>query len=489
MSSLQLRTARYVIRMTLDQDVRIAEGVMEAFGADSLKRFSGSYTPAERYEQATLLVTDAESDAARALQDGRYVLFIPLSDHAELPRSLASGYDGRLALISGERPTMADTARAVSQFRPGGDGIDWIRVPEAVRTRPLPIETGPDWINDFRFVRTADGFNADGSPLISPERGYVTDPAERARLLGYLTAGAIVADNWTRGPDLIDPTRQLAVPSRFRTDGLYVWAESVEYYLRWHHVAPEPEFRQRMEQHGWACPRVEPDVVAHAHAATDNRACMIQGRIDAYLNAHPELRPGDLNRFPEINEKLLALGWQRGRDLGAEVDDWLAQRLAGLPAGPDGAPYTPFPAALAVMREFGRLVSRNNGPGKTSAQVPFTIYPARSDELASFAPWVQQLGQVLNARVFQVGEVEQGIGALSAIGDRRETPTRDGTAAICRRSCSSCSERLSRSPARAVAVAIVAIAHLPAGSLFETLFDIGSKHPAPDNFKRTQYSH
>ncbi|MFO0699966.1 MAG: SUKH-3 domain-containing protein [Nitrospira sp.] len=412
MSSLQVRTARYVIRMTRDQAVRIADELMKAFGGDYLKPFGGSYTPAETYEQATVLVTDAESEAARALQDGRYVLFLPLSDHTELPKSLAAAYNGRIALIWGERPTIFDTASAVSQFRPGGDGIDWVRVPDAIRTRPLPIDTGPDWINNFWFVRPFDGFNDDGSPLVSPKRGYVTDPAEHARLLGYLTAGAIVVDNWNRGPDLIDPTRQLAVPSWFRTDGLQVWTGSVEYYLRWHNVAPEPEFREDIQRHGFACPRVGGDVVAQARAATDNRAWMLQGRLDAYLDDHPEWHPGDPTRFPQINERLVALGWRRGRDLGAEVDDWLARRLAGLPAWPDGAPYTPFPAALAVMREFGGLLSLDNGTGKTMAQTPFAIYPQPSDALVGYASSVQGLGRGLGLRTFQIGEVEQGLGAL-----------------------------------------------------------------------------
>ncbi len=67
-----------------------------------------------------MLVTNSETEAARALQDDKLVLFIPLSDQAELPESLATGYEGRIALIWGERPTITDTAWAVSQFRPRG---------------------------------------------------------------------------------------------------------------------------------------------------------------------------------------------------------------------------------------------------------------------------------------------------------------------------------------------------------------------------------
>jgi hypothetical protein len=286
------------------------------------------------------------------------------------------------------------------------DGVDWLRVPDATRRPVLPVEPPPDRIDEFRFARTADGANDDGSPRVSPERGYVTDPDERDRLLAYLTGGATVVDTMVRGPDLIDPTRQLAVPASFRTDGTWVWPGSVEYYLRWHNVAPEPELRARIEHHGYHCPPVEPHTVARVRAATDRRAMLIQERIDAYRAEHPEQRPGDPDRFPtDVNDALLALGWNRGRDLGQQVDDWLAPRVAELP-------FAPFPAALSVMREFGGLFSLANGRGRTSAQVPFTIYPASSDSLSGFAPDVQMLSRNVGARAFQVGEVERGMGAL-----------------------------------------------------------------------------
>jgi SUKH-3 immunity protein len=286
------------------------------------------------------------------------------------------------------------------------DGVDWLRVPGAARRPVLPAQPPPDWIDGFRFARTADGVNDDGSPRISPERGYVTDPDERERLLAYLTGAATVIDSSTRGQDLIDPTRQYAVPASLRTDGTWVWPGSVEYYLRWHNVAPEPELRARIGEHGYRSPPVQPATLARARAAADRRGVLVQERLAAYLAEHPELRPGDPDRYPaEVNDELLALGWNRGRDLGREVEDWLAPRVAAVP-------YPPFPAALSVMREFGRLDSQDGGAGRTMARMPFTIYPAPAADLAEFAPEVRELGRVIGVPVFQVGEVERGIGAL-----------------------------------------------------------------------------
>lgn len=287
------------------------------------------------------------------------------------------------------------------------DGVDWLSVPDAARPPVLPVDPPPDVVDGFRFARTADGSNDDGSPHISPERGYVTDPEERDRLLAYLAGGATLVDNLVRGPDLIDPTRQLAVPATFRTDGTWVWPGSVEYYLRRHHVAPEPALRERITGHGHRCPPVDGATAARARAAVDTRAGLIQERVDAYRAAHPDLRPGDPDRFPGyVDDALVGLGWARGRDIRPEVDDWLARNGTGIPG------YEPFPAALAAMREFGGLTSIANGPGQTSAQCPFTIYPTPSGELVGFAPDVQALGERLGLRTFQIGEVEQGVGAL-----------------------------------------------------------------------------
>ena len=67
-----------------------------------------------------------------------------------------------------------------------------------------------------------------------------------------------------------------------------------------------------------------------------------------------------------------------------------------------------------MLNEFGGLASRANGPGITWAQIPFTIYPAgQGDDLMQFATEVQMLGERLDERVFQVGDVERNMGALA----------------------------------------------------------------------------
>jgi hypothetical protein len=298
------------------------------------------------------------------------------------------------------------------------DGVDWKRVPGAKRPEgSIPVRP-PYEVGGFRFARTDDGAQEDGSPRVSPERGYVTDPTERLRLLGYLTGGALVRETMRYGTDRVDPTRRFAVQVAYRTDGVWVWPASVEYYLRHHNFGLEPDFRRHVEAQGYRVAQVPAEVVDRAREATLQRARIREQRIAEYRAAHQESEPPDDGRFePEVRQRLLGLGWKPGRDVREKADAWLAEwvdELAELPFERDGYPrYEPIPAALKVLYEFGGLYSVANGSGLTSAQIPFDIYPnGRTDDLASFAVDVQLLGDRIRRRVFQVGDIERRMGAL-----------------------------------------------------------------------------
>jgi hypothetical protein len=200
---------------------------------------------------------------------------------------------------------------------------------------------------------------------------------------------------------------------------VWVWAASVEYYLRHHNFGLEPDFRRHVEARGYRLAQVPAEVVDRAREATFERSDILDQRIAEYKAAHPEPEPPDVDRFePEVRERLLGLGWQSGRDIREKVDAWLAgwvDELAELPFERDGYPrYEPFPAALKVLYEFGGLYSLANGRGITSAQIPFDIYPnGRTDDLMQFAVAVQMLGEGIGQRAFQVGNVERGMGGLA----------------------------------------------------------------------------
>jgi hypothetical protein len=303
------------------------------------------------------------------------------------------------------------------------DGVDWLRTPGAQRPAIIPV-TPPDEVGGFRFARVDDGVGPDGTPRLFTDRDRILDPAERERLLGFLGGGSLVlATDWY-ADDLIDPTRQFAIQNAYRTDGVWVWNAAVDYYLRHHHVAPEPELRRWIAQRGYRADPVADDVVARARTATDERLRILGERVAAYEAAQREAaerdappHPDRTSLPPDVRRRLEKMGWRPGRDVSEQVSRWLADwvdDLADLPFERDGYPrYEPIPAALVVLNEFGGLVSRANGPGITSAQIPFTIYPAgHGDDLMQFATEVQMLGERLEERVFQVGDVERNMGAL-----------------------------------------------------------------------------
>jgi tetratricopeptide (TPR) repeat protein len=171
-------------------------------------------------------------------------------------------------------------------------------------------------------------------------------------------------------------------------------------------------------------PGVSHPKIGDAGSLEDRLSAAFDQIARSHFQSHAKLDPrnaerwlGDPDRFEaDVNERLLAMGWARGRDMRVELDDWLAPRLAELSekfSKQKGTPpYAPFPAAVAVMREFGGLVSWDNGPGQTMARMPFVIYPAPHDDLIGFAPDVQKLSETIGSRAFQVGEAERGLGAL-----------------------------------------------------------------------------
>ena len=301
------------------------------------------------------------------------------------------------------------------------DGVDWQSVSGTQRPGSVIPVVPPDEVDGFRFARADDGVEPDGAPHYAPERGYITDPDERDRLLTFLTGGTLVlATDWADA-DRIDPTRQFAVRREYRSDGTWVWNFAVEYYLRWHNVAPEPPFRRWIAEHGYRAARVTPDVAARALAATEQRLEILSQRYAQYKAAHPEPAA---NLVPEVDASLREFGWHPGRDVSEQVDAFLAERmdeLAEMPFERDGyPPYVPIPAARAALNEFGGLSSLQNGPGISAAQTPFSIFPdGRDDDLVTFATQAQMLGESIGEPVFQVGEVERGMGALVVDGRGR----------------------------------------------------------------------
>jgi hypothetical protein len=106
-------------------------------------------------------------------------------------------------------------------------------------TRPEPSE--PDEGPPFKVARVFDFVQPDTGPGFHPLHRVVADPAERDRLLEYLTSGTPMLITTARTADVLDPPSGPVVPGGFRTDGEWIWTDSVAWYLERHGLAPDEE--------------------------------------------------------------------------------------------------------------------------------------------------------------------------------------------------------------------------------------------------------
>jgi hypothetical protein len=111
-------------------------------------------------------------------------------------------------------------------------------------TEPLRIARVFDVVDDAgaRFT--------DGHERLSGE--------ELARVVAYLDAGAPVLATTSRTTDVVRPDRGPVVPMTYRTDGRWLWPESVAYYAREYGLAPQPELTEHIRSRGRLLPVTDP---------------------------------------------------------------------------------------------------------------------------------------------------------------------------------------------------------------------------------------
>lgn len=89
----------------------------------------------------------------------------------------------------------------------------------------------------LQIARVFDSVDPRYGPVFQTRHPRLDDPA----LLAYLDAGAAVLATTERMNDVVDPARGKVVPMTYRTDGAWIWTDTVSYYLREHSLAPDPE--------------------------------------------------------------------------------------------------------------------------------------------------------------------------------------------------------------------------------------------------------
>ncbi|MFD4641060.1 SseB family protein [Lentzea sp. NPDC058436] len=93
---------------------------------------------------------------------------------------------------------------------------------------------------------------------------------EKYLLLQYLDSAPVVLSSRGSANDLFSGAERV-VPLAFRTDGRWVWPESVAHYLREHEIPPSTALVDHIRQHRYECPVVTENAKARAAALAMGR--------------------------------------------------------------------------------------------------------------------------------------------------------------------------------------------------------------------------
>lgn len=120
---------------------------------------------------------------------------------------------------------------------------------------------------DFQLASVFDHAGPETGPGFAVDHPVVEDPEQLALLVERLNAGTPVLVTPVLMDDVLDPSRVAEVPLNFRTDGRWVWTDTVTYYLEQYALAPEPGLLAHLKRPDYAAPGpLGQDVVERAAA-------------------------------------------------------------------------------------------------------------------------------------------------------------------------------------------------------------------------------
>jgi hypothetical protein len=120
------------------------------------------------------------------------------------------------------------------------------------REAPTPIQ----------LARVFDAVDPQQGPSFDADHPRIDDPEEVERLLEYLDGALPVLTSSATMADILDPEHPSVVPLTFRTDGHWIWTDTVSYYLERYSLAPEAGLREHLRTSGPVPPPVS-EVALH----------------------------------------------------------------------------------------------------------------------------------------------------------------------------------------------------------------------------------
>jgi hypothetical protein len=135
---------------------------------------------------------------------------------------------------AGEEPS------AYQRLARGGSALLWTALPGT------PVET----------ARVFDRVDPVTGPLFD-DGHEVLASGERERLARYLEAGSPLLVTTERAVDIVDPARGRVVPMSYRTDGRWIWTDTVTYYLMAHGLSPDADLLEHVRAADYRMPDVD----------------------------------------------------------------------------------------------------------------------------------------------------------------------------------------------------------------------------------------
>lgn len=116
----------------------------------------------------------------------------------------------------------------------------------------------------IEVARVFDRVDPDHGPAFDPDHQMMTGADQPQRILDYLEAGHLLLATTDRLPDILDDGVGPVVPMSYRTDGTWVWTDTVAYYLRAYGLSPDGDLVAHIRARDHA---VAPVSAAAAHRA------------------------------------------------------------------------------------------------------------------------------------------------------------------------------------------------------------------------------
>jgi hypothetical protein len=113
------------------------------------------------------------------------------------------------------------------------------------------------------IARVFDSYDAGGGQFRA-DHPVLSAGTEPAQVLAYLEGGQVLLATTAKETDVFDPGAGAVVPMSFRTDGRWIWTDTVAYYLSTYALSPDEEFLAHIRALDYRLPAV--DAVAEHRA-------------------------------------------------------------------------------------------------------------------------------------------------------------------------------------------------------------------------------